>query len=110
MSLGQLAFYGDSLTIGDGGNLKAIYSANVALTFTSISAVTGQEQPATVTGARVGDDVSASPPNNLGNTALLWNARVSADNTVQVRVINPTAGALTPTSPSTWRITVIRYT
>ena len=81
-----------------------------ALTFTSVSAVTAQEQTATVAGAKIGDVVNACPPNNLGNVSLSWCARVSAANTVAVKVTNPTAGALTPTSPSTWAITVTQST
>lgn len=75
--------------------------------FTSIAAQTCQEQPVTIAGVSggVASAVSASPASNLGSVNLNWSGRVSGANTIQVRVCNPTVGALTPSSV-TWAIFV----
>ncbi len=75
--------------------------------YTSISAQTGQEQTFTVTGAAVTGIAMASPVTDLGNTGLTWSARVSATDTVTVRIVNATSGALTPSAVN-WNIVVIQ--
>lgn len=75
--------------------------------YTSISAQTGQEQTFAVTGAAVTGIAMASPTTGLGNTGLAWVAWVSASDTVTVRIINPTSGALTPDAVN-WNIVVIQ--
>lgn len=54
-----------------------------------------------VTGASVGDLVEVQPPAALETGLVVVAARVSAANTVQVDLYNPTAGAIDGTS-RTW--------
>lgn len=79
-------------------NTPVLLAASATLTFTAIATVTGQEQTIAVPGAVVGNAVAASPATNLGNTALAWSAWVSAAGVVSVRVVNPTAGSVTPSA------------
>jgi len=60
----------------------------------------------TVTGAQVGDVVDVQPPAALETGLVVVAARVSALNTVQVDLYNPTAGAIDGTSRS-WTYTVL---
>jgi hypothetical protein len=66
----------------------------VSLTPASVGAATSAEQTFTVSGLDVGDFVSVTGA--TGNASAIANARVSAANTLAIRFINPTAGALTP--------------
>jgi hypothetical protein len=52
------------------------------------------EYTVTVNGLAVGDVVYAS--GSTGNATIMLGAYVSAANTLKVRVLNPTAGSLTP--------------
>lgn len=56
----------------------------------------------TVTGCRVnhGQTVALAAPSGL-NASLLWCGQVTADDTVTVRLYNPTAGGIDPAS-ATW--------
>lgn len=68
------------------------------LDFPSVAASVGvQDLTITVTGAAVGDPVALSLPAAI-NSGLIFNAFVSAANTVTVRCSNITAGALNPAS------------
>ena len=69
---------------------------SVAVTPASVGAATSAEQTFTVSGLAVGDFVSVSTTVSTGNATAIAGARVSAANTLAVRYINPTAGALTP--------------
>ena len=82
--------------------------AVIAVSFTApeVAAATAAEQTITVTGVKAGDMVSVSPPANTKKTACA-SARVSADNTVALMFVNPTAGALTPDA-GTYLIRVTR--
>lgn len=66
----------------------------VSLTPASVGAATSAEQTFTVSGLAVGDFVSVN--GSTGNASAISGARVSAANTLAIRFINPTAGALTP--------------
>lgn len=88
--------------------VKRMLTLNPVLTYGSIGAGLAAEQPATIPGAAVGDIVEACPSTDLGNTALGWCARVSAANTIQVKVVNNSAGALTPSAVA-WRILVTGF-
>lgn len=66
----------------------------VSLTPASVGAATSAEQTFTVSGLAVGDFVSVN--GSTGNASAIAGARVSAANTLAIRFINPTAGALTP--------------
>ena len=80
---------------------------SVALTPASVGAATTAEQTFTVTGLAVGDFVAVSTTASLGNATGIVGARVSAANTLAIRFINPTAGALTPAA-DTYLVNVIR--
>lgn len=81
-----------------------VYSQTI--TPASVATVTVAEQTFTVTGLTTADTV-------VVNTAAIANAvgiagvRVSAADTLAVRFVNPTAGALTPTA-GTWTILAFR--
>ncbi len=97
-------------TIGGGAVINGVFMAQgVAPTaaWTSIAAQSGQEQTFTIAGVLTNGIASASPTTDLGNTNLVWSARVSAANTVTVRIVNPTSGALTPNAVN-WNILVIQ--
>ena len=66
----------------------------VSLTPASVAAATSAEQTFTVSGLAVGDFVSVN--GSTGNASAIAGVRVSAANTLAIRFINPTAGALTP--------------
>ena len=66
----------------------------VSLTPASVGAATSAEQTFTVSGLAVGDFVSVN--GSTGNASAISGARVSAANTLAIRFINPTGGALTP--------------
>lgn len=82
-----------------------ILKATATLDFASIAAGAVGTLTATVTGAATGDFAIAAPPGNL-NAGLVVFAFVSAANTVTIRIINGTAGAIDPAS-ATWGIAVI---
>ena len=69
---------------------------SIAVTPASVGAATSAEQTFTVSGLAVGDFVSISSTASTGNATAIAGARVSAADTLAVRYINPTAGALTP--------------
>lgn len=69
---------------------------SVAVTPASVAAATSAEQTFTVSGLAVGDFVSVATTASTGNATAITSARVSAANTLAIRFINPTAGALTP--------------
>lgn len=77
-----------------------------ALDFPSIAAAGQQELTITVTGAAVGDAVLLGPPSTL-TAGLIATARVSAADTVTIRLSNITGSAIDPAS-ATWRATVLR--
>jgi len=60
-----------------------------------------------VTNAAVGSTVSISPADDLGNGLIIATARVSATNTVQIRLQNVTGGAIDPNQMD-YFITVIQ--
>lgn len=87
-------------TIGGGSTINKVLLGTATLTYTAIAANTCQEQPFTLTGALTSGIASASPTTNLGNVSLNFSARVSASDTLQVKVCNVTTGSLTPTAVS----------
>ena len=70
-----------------------------SLTPASVAANTVAEQQFTVTGARTDMAFSVTPPSITAGVGPIT-CRASADNTVQVAFVNPTAGALTPPAGS----------
>lgn len=79
-----------------GGNVFAGGVATLALTPASVAAATSAEQTFTVPGVLPGDyvDATGETQNGIG----IGQARVTAVNTVGIRFINATAGALIPTA------------
>ena len=79
-------------------------SATAALDFPSISAGLSADLTIALTGAAVGDIVVAAPPVLVAG--LGYSAFVSAADTVTVRLINNTAGAVDAASQS-WTVAVL---
>lgn len=80
----------ESLTRG-----QAVVS--VSFTAASVAAATCDTQTVTVNGVAVGDAVSVSPP-AFATAVAVASATVTAANTISLRFVNPTAGALVPTA------------
>lgn len=59
-----------------------------------------------VAGATQSAAASASPQLNLGNPHLTWCAQVLSSGVVQVNVLNPTGGTVSPNTV-TWNVSVI---
>ncbi|MER7213209.1 hypothetical protein ABT340_39615 [Streptosporangium sp. NPDC000239] len=83
---------------------QARLTASATLDFASIAAGAVGTLTVTVTGASTGDFALVAPPGNL-NAGLVVCGFVSAADTVTIRVLNGTAGAIDPAS-STWKVTV----
>ena len=77
------------------------------LDFPSTAAAGTQDLTITVTGAAVGDMVLCSLPAAI-NAGLVFNAFVSAADTVKIRCQNLTAGALDPAS-ATFNVVVLKF-
>lgn len=93
-------------------------SSAVALTFVakgtvsvdpaSLAASTCAETQITISGATSGDVVIMNPPASLDTGITFSGARVSAADTVQVRLCNVTAGAIND-SARTWTYALLRF-
>ena len=81
-----------------------VYSQTI--TPASVAAATVAEQTFTVTGLTTADKVIVNPA-AIANATGLSGFRVSAADTLAVRFVNPTAGALVPTAGA-WTIVAIR--
>lgn len=66
----------------------------------SVSTITTSEQTVTVYGLRVGDFVMVNKQTHETGFGIV-NARVSADNTLAITLMNPTAGSIDEAS-ETW--------
>lgn len=77
------------------------------LDFPSISAQSHQDLTVTVTGAEEYDKVLISPPSSI-TAGVNYLGFISADDTVTVRAINYTSGAIDPAS-AVFRVTVLKY-
>jgi len=97
-------FIGIWHAIGDVGRTITV---EATLDFPSVAAGTTEALTVTVTGARANDEVTLGPPASLDDN-LVYDAHITTDDTVTVRAINNTAGAIDPAS-STWRVTVRTY-
>lgn len=90
----------DSLTVGAEGVATPITQIRAyapTLTPASVGAATVSEQTFTVTGLTTADKEIVNGPANATATGIAG-ARVSAADTLAIRFVNPTAGALTPTA------------
>jgi hypothetical protein len=84
--------------IGSGATeltLAKVYTPT--LTAASVGAATVAEQTFTVAGLTTADTVIVNPP-TIANAVGICGVRVSATDTIAIRFVNPTAGALTPTA------------
>lgn len=80
--------------------------ATASLDFPSMATLTTAELTITVAGAAAGDAVALAPPATL-TAGLIWCARVSAANTVTVRMYNSTNATIDPAA-ATWGVTVLK--
>ena len=78
------------------GNVFAAGVVSITLDPASIGAATTSSQVFTVPGVRVGDVVTVNAPVALNAGLGVVNAFVTAADTVSVRFINATAGAIDP--------------
>lgn len=101
MSFREDANFGQVNVGGKDGNqgttLKRLKVFSPNITPGSVAAATVAEQTFAVAGLRTTDKVFVDPP-AIGNATGLAGSRVSAADTLAVRFVNPTAGALTPTA------------
>lgn len=88
------------------GNAGSVNVITATLTPSIVATITAPEQTFTVNGLKLGDQVSVSHPSNVNGVAIAG-ARVSADNTLAIKFVNPTAGGVTPAAGS-YVISVIR--
>lgn len=95
-----------SLTLGAGTAITKIVVYTPTLTPASVNAATVAEQTFTVTGLTTADKVIVNPP-SIANSTGVAGVRVSAADTLAIRFVNPTVGALTPTS-GTYTVIAVR--
>lgn len=91
--------------VGSGSTVTKVLSASASLNFPSISAAGQQDLTITVTGAATGDEVVMALP-AAPTAGLIFNAFVSAANTVTVRASNITASPIDPAA-ATFGVIVI---
>jgi len=82
-----------------GATLTKLRTASASLNFPSIAAAAQADLTITVTGAAVGDEVSMALP-AAPAAGIIFNAFVSAANTVTIRATNITALAVDPAAAS----------
>ena len=75
------------------GNVTEMGIVTVSANLGSVATITTEEETFTVTGVRVGDFVMVSKSTHKAGYGVC-SARVSADDTVAVTIVNPTAGAV----------------
>lgn len=98
--------FGGGIVLG-GTKIAKVLTATAALDFPSIAAAASADLTITVTGAAVNDSVSLGLP-AAPTAGIVYQAFVSAANTVTVRATNITAAAIDPLS-QTFRVTTIGY-
>jgi hypothetical protein len=89
--------FGGSSTSAHANAITNVLSNSAALDFASIAAAASADLTITVTGAAVGDEVALGLP-AAPTAGIVFFAFVSATNTVTVRAMNITAGAVDPAS------------
>jgi hypothetical protein len=91
------------------GNIWKIGVFNLTLTPVAVASVTAPEQSfaATGIGLLTTDQVQVQCMAPLAGVGIA-NARVSAADTLTIQYVNPTAGSLTPTASTVYRVTVFR--
>lgn len=102
---GELCYVKDLKVFENG--LRQVYSIAIALDFASIAAAASADLTITLTGAAVGDSVALGLP-SAPTAGIIFQAFVSAANTVTVRATNITGSAVDPAS-ATYRVTVSQF-
>lgn len=82
-------------TVTTGATLTKIRTASASLNFPSIAAVSQADLTITVAGAATGDEVTMGLP-TVPAAGIVFNAFVSATDTVTIRASNITAAAVDP--------------
>jgi hypothetical protein len=96
------------LSVGASGTtIEGIYRASQKLAYSAIAAQSCGEREMRVANARQTGTAMASPAESLGNANLVWSAWVGATDVVKVRLCNPTASSITPSTVG-WNVTVIQ--
>lgn len=90
---------------GSGATITKVLSGSASLNFPSIAAAGQQDLTITVTGAATGDEVIMALP-AAPTAGLIFNAFVSAANTVTIRASNITASPIDPAA-ATFGVIVI---
>lgn len=92
------------LGVGFGSVMKKIVMGTVTLSPAAVGAAQVGLTAATITGVAAGDIVILWPPVGGAGPAnlIVGQAYVSAANTVQLPIGNPTAGSITPTASAVW--------
>jgi len=90
-------------------NVELMGVVTVTVDLGSVAANTTEEETFTLNGAKVGDFVMVSKPSLTAGIAVC-SARVSADDTVAVTIVNPTAGAVDASSSTGWLVAWFRPT
>jgi hypothetical protein len=75
--------------------------STVSVTVAAITAGAEADVDVTIAGAQVGDSVVIAPRDAAAETGIMWNAWVSAANTVTIRMTNASGSTLTG-STSNW--------
>lgn len=88
------------------GNALSITIVDAVVDIGSVAANTSEAETATVPGVKVGDFVAVSKP-SVEAGLMFGSCRVTADNTVEITVMNTTAGAINEDS-ETLKFLVIR--
>lgn len=96
-------------TFGSGGSaLLLLAHGSATLDFPSIAAGATADMNITVPGAVTANAVAFASPFGAPEAGLVWSARVTAANTVQVRVANVTSAAIDPGS-RVWHVAVFGF-
>jgi hypothetical protein len=91
--------------------LRAIGALAPTFTSAAVAAASVTEQAVSMTLATPGDVVCVSAVGApTANVAAMGTARVSAAGTIQLRYINPTAGALTPPAATQYLLVAFQIT
>ena len=91
--------------VGSGATVTKVLSGSASLNFPEIAAASQANLTITVTGAAVGDEVVLALP-AAPAAGLVFNAFVSASNTVTIRASNITASPVDPAA-ATYGVIVI---
>ena len=89
-----------------GGNVYRLRLVNVSINLPSVAANTTGIATATIDGLRTEDAVFVNKPSHEAGLGIV-NARVSADNTIEVTAINTTAGAVDEVA-ETFKVLIVK--